>query len=64
MVNNPERLPDFEAGPCPALEPCVDPETCVEPLRCLIDRATAAIGNPRFMMIDTKFYYVYPVQEK
>jgi hypothetical protein len=57
------RLPDYDHGPCPALEPCLTPETCPEPLRCLIDRAASAVGSPRFIMVDTFHYYFYPVKE-
>jgi hypothetical protein len=60
-TGNVPRLADFEDGPCPALEACLTPETCPEPLRCMVDRAAHALGDPRYMMIDTDHYYVYPV---
>lgn len=63
MEGNVPRLPDFDHGPCPAWEKCLTPETCPEPLRCLIDRASHAVGDPSFIMVDCRYYYVYPVIE-
>jgi hypothetical protein len=54
-------LPDFESGTCPAREECLAAETCPEPLRCAIDRVAHALGDPRYIMIDTDKYDVYPV---